>query len=327
MMRLTRALGIALVAACALGLPRVASGQTPAKVHRIGVLLFSSPTVEPNVPPLKQALQALGYVEGRNVSFEYRFAEGKVERLPELAAELARLRPDVIVSLGGDVTPFARDATRDIPIVMVVSNDPVESGLVRSLARPGGNLTGLTLLLSELAGKRLEMLHEIAPRMARVAILWNPDHPDPDFKETGAAARKLGVQLQSVEVRRPTDFDAAFQAIAAQRAEALIVVSSRLMNLQRQKIVEFAAKNNLPLVTGWGPWGEVGALLVYGPNINEIVRRAGTYVDRVLRGARPADLPVEQPTRFELVVNLKTARLLGLSVPPSLRLRADRVIE
>ena len=208
----------------------------------------------------------------------------------------------------------------------VVSNDPVEAGLVESLARPGGNVTGLTFLLSDLATKRLEMLHEIAPKASRIAILWNPDHPDPDFRETQAAAPKLGVGVVSLEVRRPDDFDGAFQTALRERADALIVVSSRLMTLERRRIVDFAAKQRIPLVTGWGVWAEHGALLVYGANIDDIVRRSATYVDRILKGARPGDLPVERPTTFQLVINARVANTLGLTIPQSLTLRADRVI-
>lgn len=305
---------------------RVARAQQ-ARTARIGVLVFSTPTTDPNVPVWRDALRDLGWIEGRNLTLEYRYAEGRAERLPQLAADLVRRAPDLIYALGGDVAPFAKNATRSIPIVMAVSNDPVEAGLVASLARPGGNVTGLTFLLSDLAAKRLELLHEIAPRASRIAVLWNPEHADPDFKETQAAAPTLGVRIVSLEVRRPEDFDAAFQTALRERADALIVVSSRLMTRERRRILEFAAKQRLPLATGWGAWAEGGALLAYGPNIDDIVRRSAGHVDRILKGARPADLPVEQPTRFELVLNLKTAQALGLTPPPSLLLRADRVIQ
>lgn len=299
----------------------------PARTARIGVLIFSTPATEANLPVFRDALGRLGWREGGNLAIEYRAGEGRTERLAQSAAELVQLKPDLIYALGGDVAPFAKSATGTVPIVVVVSTDPVQAGLVASLARPGGNLTGLTFLLSDLAAKRFEMLREMAPRTARVGILWNPDHVDPDFKETQAAAGNLGVHVVSLEVRRPDDFEAALRTGLRERIDALIVVSSRLMTRERRRILEFATTHRLPMATGWGAWAEAGALLTYGPNIDEIVRRSAGYVDKILRGARPADLPVEQPTRFELVVNLKTARMLALPVPQSLLQRADRVIE
>jgi putative ABC transport system substrate-binding protein len=304
-----------------------ATAQGPGRVARVGVLVFSTPTADPNLPVFREALGRLGWTEGRNVTLEYRYAEGKVERLPDVAADLVRLKPDVIYAVGGDVAPFIKRATSTIPIVAVVSDDPVESGLVASLARPGGNVTGLTFLLSDLATKWLEMLHEIAPKLSRVGILWNPDHPDSDFRETQAVAPKLGIRVVSLEVRRPDDFDGAFQTALRERADALIVVSSRLMTLQRRRILDFAAKQRLPLVTGWGVWAEHGALLVYGANIDDVVRRSAAYVDRILKGARPGDLPVERPTTFQLVINARVASGLGLSIPQSLAVRADRIIQ
>lgn len=303
--------------------PAEAQGRT----YRVGVLLFSTPTTDTNVPVFREALRAIGYVEGRNLVLEFRYAGGKPERLKGLAEELAQLRPDLIYAFGGDVVPFAQAATRSIPIVGVMSLDPVRAGIVPSLSHPGGNLTGFTFLLSELAGKRLEFLREVMPRLSRVAVVWNPDHPDPDLQDTQAAATRLGIRLQSIEVRRADDFEGALPAAERERAEALIVVSSRLMNLRQAQLLDFAAKNKIPLVTGWGSWVQNGALLSYGPNIDEIVRRSVIHVDKILRGARPADIPIEQPTRFELVVSVKTARLLNLTVPASLLARADRVVE
>ncbi len=309
-----------------LAAPLTARAQPMRKV-RIGVLLFSTPATDPNLPTLRDALRRLGWTEGGNLTLEYRSGEGRIERLAQYAVELVQLKPDLIYALGGDVAPFAKRATSTVPIVVVVSNDPVQAGLVASLARPGGNVTGLTFLLSDLAAKRLEMLRQIAPRIARVGILWNPDHTDPDFTETRAAAPKLGVDIVSLEVRSPDDFEAAFKTAVRDRIDALIVVSSRLMTRERQRILEFAAAHRLPVATGWGAWVEGGALLTYGPNIDDIVRRSAVHVDKILRGARPADLPVEQPTRFELVISLKTARTLGLTIPQSLLLRADQVVE
>jgi putative ABC transport system substrate-binding protein len=324
---LTRRQLLGTLAGGLLAAPLGADAQTPTRLAKVGVLLYSTPQADPNTAALRQSLRDLGYLEGRTLSLEYRFAEGKPERLPALAEELAGLKPDVICSLGGDVTPSAQQATRTIPIVMVISNDPVQGGLVASLARPGGNLTGVTFVLDALAGKRLALLKEAAPRITRVGILWNPDHADPEFRENQRAARVLGVQIQSLEVRRSEDFDAAFQAAGRERSEAIIVVSSRLVNLQTQRILDYAAKNRLPVIGDWGPLSRGGAVLSYGPNVAEMIQRAATYVDRILKGAKPGDLPVQQPTSFELVINLKTAKALGLTIPQSLVQRADQLIE
>jgi putative ABC transport system substrate-binding protein len=272
-------------------------------------------------------LGALGYDEGRNILFEHRYAEGRPERLSDLAADLVRSRPDLIVAAGGDVAPFAKRATGTIPIVMITSADPVQGGLVASLARPGGNVTGVTFVSSDLAGKRLQFLKEAAPGVTRVAVLWNPDHPDDEFPATQAAGRSLGVQVQSLEVRARDDLAGAFAAASRERREAVIVVSSRLMTLNRVRILDLATRNRLLLVSGWGPWAAEGGLLSYGPDLDAVIRRSATYVDRILRGANPSDLPVEQPTKFELVINLRSAKTLGLTIPPSLLARTDRVIE
>jgi putative ABC transport system substrate-binding protein len=308
-------------------LPHVATAQPGPKVARIGVLLYGTPEKDPNLAAFKDGLHDLGYVEGRNVRFEYRFAEAQAERLPGLAAELVKLEPHVIFALGGDVAPFARAATNTIPIVMATSNDPVHTQLVASLARPGANVTGVTLIASDLAGKRLELLKDIVPTMSRIGILWNPDHPDPEYRETRVTARQLGLQLHSLEVRRRADFDAVFAQAAASRLEAIIVVSSRLMTLSLRPIAEFAAKHRTLLVSGWGPWASAGALFSYGPDLDATVRRTAAQVDKILKGAKPADLPVEQPTKFELVVNTKTAKAFGLTLPASILVRADKIIE
>ena len=316
--------GLALAFFCA---PLPATAQQPAKVPRVGVLLFGTPEADPALPALRQGLRDHGYVEGRNINFEYRYAEGRPERLPDLAADLARLKPDLIYAPGGDTAQVAREATATIPIVASMSSDPVQSGLVASLGRPGGNLTGVTFVADELAGKVLELLKEAAPRVTRVAILWNPDHADPEFRESQRAAGILGVRLQSLEVRRAGDFEGAFQSAVLDRAEALVVVPSRVMLLNRQRIADFAAKQRLILVGGWGAWTQFGGLLEFGPNPAGMVRRAANHVAKILKGAKPADLPVEQPTRFELVINLKAAKALGLTIPPSILVRADRVIQ
>jgi putative tryptophan/tyrosine transport system substrate-binding protein len=304
-----------------------AEAQQARKLARVGILLFSTPQGDANLAALRQGLDELGYVEGKNLTTLYRYAEGKPERLAALAAELVAAKPDVIFAMGGDVAPFARTATNSIPIVIAVSNDPVQAGLVASLARPGGNVTGVTFLSSDLAAKRLQILTEAAPGISRVAVLWNPDHVDPEYRETQAAGRVLGVHVQSLEVRRPGDFEAAFEAAAAEEAQALIVISSRLMTFNRGRILELAARQRLPVVSGWGPWAEEGALMSYGPDLNVIVRRAATHMDRVLKGASPAGLPIEQPTTHELVINLRTASALGLSIGPPLRAQATRVVE
>ena len=225
------------------------------------------------------------------------------------------------------MAPFVKSATAALPVVMLTSQDPVEAGVVASFARPGGNLTGVAFVSSETAGKRLQFLKEAIPSLTRVAVLWSPDHPEGEYLATQSTARRLGIHLQSLEVRGPGDFDGAFQAATRERAEALVVVSSRFMNSNRPRVVEFASHQRIPLVTGWGPWARAGSLMSYGPDLDILVRRAATHVDKILKGAKPADLPVEQPTKFELVINMKSAKALGLTIPPSLLLRADQVIE
>ena len=307
--------------------PLAAEAQPTGKVARLGVLLFSTPAGDPNLSAFLAGLRDLGYVEGRNIALEYRYAEGQPERVRELALQIASLKPDVYVVLGGDMVPFARHATATIPIVMLTSQDPVEAGVVASFARPGGNLTGVAFVSSETAGKRLQFLKEAVPSLTRVAVLWAPDHPDGEYRNTEATARRLGIHIQSLEVRRPGDFDGAFQAAIRERADALVVASSRFMNANRPRIEEFASKQRIPLVTGWGPWARAGSLMSYGPDLDTLVRRAAAYVDKILKGAKPVDLPVEQPTKFELVINLKTAKALGLTIPQSVLLRADQIIE
>ena len=223
--------------------------------------------------------------------------------------------------------PAVKAATRTLPIVMLTSSDPVEAGLVSSYARPGGNITGVAFVSEETASKRLQYLKEAVPSLARVAVLWSPDHPDGEYRSAEAAAGRLGIQVQSLEVQRLEDFDAAFEAATRGRAEALMVVSSRFMNINRARIQGFADKRKLPVVTGWGPWARAGGLMSYGPDLEVLARRTATHVDKILKGAKPADLPVEQPTKFELVINLKTAKALGVTIQQSLLARADQVIE
>jgi ABC-type uncharacterized transport system substrate-binding protein len=312
--------------AAAVPLPLAVRAQQTMQMRRIGILLYAKQE-RATIDPVLQGLEQLGYADGKNVTIEYRDADGQYDRLQEAAADLVRLKPDVIFSLGGEQAPFVKNATATIPIVVVVSNDPVESGLVRSLARPGGNITGLTYVHDLLAGKSVELLKEVMPQVSRVAILWNPNHADPEFRETQQASRTIGVQLQSLEVREPADFEGAFQAARAERAEALIVIGSRLIFLNRVRIGDFAEKNRLVLV-GVPSWLiDAGALLTYGPNVPDLLRRASTYIDKILKGARPSDLPMQQPTTFELIINQKSAKKLGIVVPPTLIARADKVIE
>jgi putative ABC transport system substrate-binding protein len=294
--------------------------------HRIGVLLFNSPQTDP-IGPFLDNLKALGYVEGKNITIDYAFAEGRAERLPELAVALVDRKPDVIFAYGGDVAPHAKQATSSVPIVVMVSNDPVQSGLVKSIREPGGNITGLTLIYDDLAGKMLALLKEAVPQLSRVAVLWNPSHADPEFRETKRVAGLENVEIQSLEVRRPEDFDGAFKSALDQHAGGLIVVSTRLLFTQREKILAFAANSGIPTIGSWGDWARDGLLLSYGPNTVEIMRRVAVYVDKILKGGRPADIPFERPARFELVVNLRTAKASNLAIPPTLLARADEVIE
>jgi ABC-type uncharacterized transport system substrate-binding protein len=317
---------IRVVGGAAAAWPLTARAQQPKRMPKVGILLFAQADLA-GIDPFLRGLEALGYVDGKTVSLEYRDAAGKYERAQQLTEELVRLNPDVIFSFGGDLAPGIKKATSTIPVVVVVSNDPVEAGLVASLARPGGNITGLTYVHDMLAGKSVELLKDTVPSVSRVAILWNPNHADPEFRETERASRTLGVQLQSLEVREPGDFDGAFQALARERAEALIVIGSRLISLQRQRIGDACAKNGLILV-GVPSWlMEIGALFTYGPNVADTQRRAATYVDKILKGPRPSDLPMQQPTAFELIINVDVAKKLGIIVPPTVIARADKVID
>ena len=318
---------LSLLAGAAAAWPLAARAQQAARLPRLGVLLLSTPQADPQMETARRALRDLGYVEGQNLAIEYRYAEGRPERLPDLAADLVRTRPDVMFALGGDVTPAAVTATQTIPIVFTSSADPVRLGFVASLARPGRNATGVTFLLDELASKRLEILKQAASRVSRVGFLWNPDHLDNELPEAQRAASRLGVELKPLAVRGPADFEPAFAAATEARVDALYVVTSRLTLLNLGKIVNFAADNRLPLAGGFGAWAKQHGLLSYGPNVDDMTRRAVAYIDRILKGAKPSDLPVQQPTRFELVINLRTAKALGLDVPLQLQQLADEIIE
>jgi putative ABC transport system substrate-binding protein len=311
--------------------PFAAEAQQAAKIARIGYLGGQGAT--PHLPEaFRQGLRDLGYVEGRNVVIEYRSAEGKFERLPALAAELVALKVDVIVAPGTPGALAAKQATRTLPIVFTTAGDPVTSGLVTNIARPGGNVTGLSGLGPELVGKCLEQLTQAVPGVSRVAALWQPgafsERAEKDMlKEAEVAARALGVSLHFVEARGPADFDRAFSDMTRARAGALTVLPSTMFLIERRRLVDLAAKNRLPTVYPWREFVDAGGLMAYGANLPDLFRRAATYVDKILKGAKPGDLPVEQPTKFELVINLKTAKALGLTIPPSLLLRADEVMQ
>jgi putative ABC transport system substrate-binding protein len=316
-----------------LAAPLAAEGQQPGKIYRIGILEQGGPDRSPSGGPaheeFRRQLRELGYVEGHNVVFEYRFAEGRAERLADFAAELVRLKVDVIVG-GGTLGPLAaKRATSTIPIVMAAAGDPVGTGLVANLSRPEGNITGLSNLSEELTGKRLQLVKEIVPGVSRVAVLWNAGNPISMIvlKQTEAAARTLGVQVQSVEVRGPDDFQQALPAIVTAHAGALFLVDDPLVFRQRRFIADFAVRNRLPASAFYKEFVEAGGLMSLGPTLAHQYRRAAIFVDKILKGSKPSDLPVEQPTKFELVINLKTAKALGLTIPPSLLLRADQVID
>src|SRR5713101_2715957 len=312
--------------------PLAADAEQAAKVARIGYLTGSLAAFPQLREAFIQGLRDLGYVEGRNLVIEYRSPEGKPERLPALAAELVALKVDVIVAAGTPQPLAAKQATRTIPIVFAGASDPVASGLVTSLARPGGNVTGLSILAPELVGKCLEQLKQAVPGVSRVAVLWHPGgYPERTekniLKGAEVAARALGVRPQFIEARGPDDFDRAFSDMTKARAGALTVLGSTMFGNERRRLVDLAAKNRLPAVYPWREFVDAGGLMAYGPNVADLYRRAATYVDKILKGAKPGDLPVEQPTKFELVINLKTAKALGLTIPQSLLLRADEVIQ
>jgi putative ABC transport system substrate-binding protein len=311
--------------------PLAAEAQQAGKVPRIGFLSLTSPSDRPLLlDAFRQRLRELGWVEGKNIVIDYRYAEDRVDRLPDLAAELVRLKVDVIVSWGTQGATAAKNATATIPIVMIAVRDPVGTGLIASLARPGGNVTGVSGSAGlEWVAKQLELLKETVPKIRRVAILSNPDNPYHQLaiRELNVAARSLGVQLQLLEARGPNEFDGAFAAMAKERAGALLVLSDAILNSHRTRLADLAARSRLPAAYGVRESVEAGGLMSYGPSFLDSYRRAATYVDQILKGAKPADLPVEQPTKFELVINLKTAKALGLTIPPALLLRADQTIE
>src|SRR5215470_9835625 len=323
---MTKIFVVALCAALfALCLP--AEAQQKGKVPRIGILFIGGRN-QPHLEAFKQGLWERGYTEGKNIDFEYRYAEGREDRLPELAAELVQLKVDVIVVTADVSAQAAQQATKTIPIV-VTTGDPVTWGLADSLAKPGGNVTGLSVLLADLSGKRVEILRETFPKLTRLATLWNPAErvATPVFKETSTAAQALSLHLDSFEVQTLQDIEKAFAEMTKLRPNALLVLLSPLVTLHSQRIVEMAFKQHLPGMYPTRQFAEEGGLMAYGPLIGDLYRRAATYVDKILKGAKPADLPVEQPMKFEFIVNLKIAKQIGVTIPPNVLVRADKVIK
>jgi putative ABC transport system substrate-binding protein len=308
----------------------VAEAQQPAKVPRSGYLTGATPDGQSaRTEAFRQGLRELGYVEGKSVVIEYRYAEGKLDRLPALAAELVRLKVDVIVTGGGIITRPAKEATATIPIVMTQDDDPVGNGFVVTLARPGGNITGLSNFAPEISGKQLELLKEIVPRLSRVAVFGTSTNPGNAqvLKEMELAAKAFGVKLQSLEIRDPNDIDTVFRAASKGSADAIVALGSSVLNSHRTQVIELAVKSRLPAIYNQRLYVEAGGLMSYGVSITDLDRRAATYVDKILKGAKPADLPVEQPKKFEFIINLKAAKQIGLTIPPNVLARADRVIK
>jgi putative tryptophan/tyrosine transport system substrate-binding protein len=321
---------VALFAGVAVAWPLAAQAQQAAKLPKLGFLTAGGPGVgSPGLPALLEGLRQLDWIEGKTIVVEYRYAENHNDRLPELAAELVRLNVNVIVAAGTLAPLSAKRVTTTIPIVMTSAGDPLENGLVASLAQPGGNVTGLSMMMSELSGKRLELLKQLVPGLLRVAVLWNSTNPYPTivFKETQDAASRLGIHVQSLEVRGPSDFATMFEFARQNRPDAFFTIDDPLILSQRNQILDFAVANRLPAIYGVREFAVAGGLMAYGSSIPDLYRRAATFVDKILRGAKPGKLPVEQPTKFDLVVNLKTAKALGLKVSDKLIALADEVIE
>jgi putative ABC transport system substrate-binding protein len=332
-MTTSRLIGIVLPIVALLVGPLAADAQPAGRVARIGMLHTlpaEHPEQRPIIEPLKEALNQRGHVEGRNIAYEYRW--GRLEQFPDLAADLVRLKVDLIVVGSSTAALAAKQATSTIPIVAAVMADPVKDGLVTTLARPGGNVTGLTFLAPDLVPKRLELLKEAVPSASRVAALWNPGAYGPRtmqemVTQVEGAAHALGMRLELVGVGGPEEFASAFATMTRKRADALMVLPSPLLFTQRRRIVELAAQHRLPAMYQAGEFVELGGLMAYGASIPDLFRRSATYVDKILRGAKPGDLPVEQPTKFELFINLRTAKVLGVKIPQSLLVPADKIIE
>jgi putative tryptophan/tyrosine transport system substrate-binding protein len=320
---------VVLLVGLTLASVRLAEAQQPKKVPRIGYLAAGAPKPQsPRTEAFRQGLRALGYIEGQSIIIEYRFADTNVDRLPELAAELVSLKVDLIVAENNTVSRAALGATTIIPIVMASGADPVATGLVASLARPGGNVTGLTNVTTDLAVKRLELLKEIVPKLHRVAVLWSSGSSGQEWREMQTAAPSLQFQLQILDVRSAEELEKAFNSATKAHVGALTLTSNPigLFSANQKRIIELAAKNRLPAIYPGSSYVDTGGLMSYAANNLDMYRRAATYVDKILKGAKPADLPVEQPMKFEFVVNLKTAKQLGLIIPPNVLVRADRVI-
>jgi putative ABC transport system substrate-binding protein len=304
--------------------------QQPKKVPRIGYIsVASASVVSARLEAFQQGLRELGYVEGKTVVIVHRYAEGNLDKLPDLVAELIRLKMDVILSAGAEVTRAAKEATRTIPIVMASDNDPVGNGFVASLARPGGNVTGLSTVSPDLSGKQLELLKEVVPKLSRVAALGSSAIPGNAqvIQETELAARALEVNLQYVDARGSKDIEAAFRTASRGRADAVLVLAGPVLVINRKQVIDLAVKNRLPAMYYRREFVEDGGLMSYGVNFADLDRRAATYVDKILKGAKPADLPIERPTKFELLINLKAAKQIGLTIPPNVLARADKVIK
>jgi putative ABC transport system substrate-binding protein len=325
-----RRIGLAVVLAVSLilGSQPIEAQQPTGKVFCVGIIAFGLPETVTIVGPFRQRLLELGYVEGQTLVLEVRYARGREEILPDLASELVRIGVDVIYVASDQVVLAAKRATTTIPVVMVTC-DAVAAGLIESLSRPGGNVTGITCMSSEISGKRLELFREVVPRASRLAVVWNAGDPGKavEWRNTQVAARALGMTPTSLEVRSPSDIDTIITATTRQRFDALLVLGDALTMNARRKISELSVKNGIPALFSYREFVEAGGLISYGPALPEMFRRAAEYVDKILRGAKPADLPVEQPTKFDLVINLKTAKALGLTIPQTLLLRADQVIE
>jgi putative ABC transport system substrate-binding protein len=321
---------IAALGSAVAAWPRAARAQQPRQVYRIGFMGNSTAALEANlVGPFRDALRELGYEEGRNIAIEYRWAEGLYERFPALVAELIAQKVDVIVTAGTPATLAVKAATTSVPLVMVAVGDPVGTGIVASLGRPGGNITGLSSIAPELEGKRLELLRELIPNLSHVAVLSNPLNPFhvAALKQAHVAAELLRMRVQSVEVRTSEEIEGALAAIVSERPGALLILADRIFLHNRKRLMDFAMQNRIPGVYAYRELVEAGGLMSFGPNYADMHRRAATYVDKILKGSKPADLPVEQPTKFELFINVKTAKALGLTIPPTLLARADEVIE
>ena len=324
-----RGIGFFTLVVAILVFGHFAEAQPPTKVPRIGVLIGGSASaLAARTEAFRQGLRELGYVEGKNIVFEWRYGEGKLDRLPALARELVDFKVDIIVTTGGTPTRAAKEATSTIPIVMAQESNPVGSGFVVSLARPGGNITGLSSLAPDLSGKRLELLKEIVPKLSRVAILGTSTTPGyaQSIRETELAAGVFGVRLQYLDIRAANEIEGAFRGAGKERADALLLMVSLVLNAQRRQIADLAIKSRLPAMYYNPEWVDDGGLMSYGVSFTDLSRRAATYVDKILKGAKPSDLPVEQPMKFEFVINLKTAKQIGLTIPPNVLVRADRVI-